>query len=73
MPSSIDEFFDSDYLLKKTYLRNSQNDAVHLNSQGLAEIAQIIKMQIFSRYNRRKDGKPYSSVTKAGSDRGGAT
>ena len=72
MPS-IKEFFDSDYLLKKTYLRNSQNDAVHLNSQGLAEIARIIKMEIFSRYNRRKDGKPYSTATKAFGDRGGST
>ena len=72
MPS-IDEFFDSDYLLKKTYLRNSQNDAVHLNSKGLAEIAGIIKMQIFSRYNRRKDGRPYSTATRAVGDRGGAT
>ena len=75
MPTKHDirEFFDSDLLLKKAFLRNSPNDAVHLNSKGLIEIAFVIKSQIFSGYRRKSSGGPKGSASKAGSGKGNKT
>ena len=62
MPSTY-EFCDHEYLLRKEFLRNSANDAVHLNSYGLSRLAQLIKSQIFGRYSRRTDALPYRRST----------
>ena len=69
----IEQFFDSDMLLNKTFLRNSVNEAIHLNSRGLIEIASIIKSQINNRYPRKSGGGPKSSAHKAGSGLGSKT
>ena len=73
MPS-LGEFVDQDYLLKRDFLRNSPNDAVHLNSYGLSLIVQIIKSVIIRGYRRKSDpGGPKSSASKAGSSQGNTT
>ena len=69
----IKEFFDSDSLLNRAFLRNSVNDAVHLNSRGLIEIASVIKYQIFNGYRRKSGGGAKASAPKAGSGRGSKT
>ena len=69
----IKDFFDNEFLLNRAFLRNSVNDAVHLNSRGLIEIASIIKSQIFSGYRRKSSGGTKASAPKAGSGRGSIT
>ena len=69
----INEFFDGDLLLNRAFLRNSTNDAIHLNSRGLIEIANIIKSQVFNGYRRKPGGGPRSSAPKAVGGQGGQT
>ena len=69
----LKSFFDSDLLLNRELLRNTVNDAVHLNSRGLIEIASVIKSQIFNGYRRKSGGGPKGSAPKAGSVWGSKT
>ena len=69
----IKEFFDNESLLNRAFLRNSVNEAVHLNSRGLIEIASVIKSQIFSGYRRKSGGGSRTSAPKASSGRGSIT
>ena len=73
--NDIEKFFDSDNLLNRAFLRNStnQNDAVHLNSRGLIEIAFVIKSQIFLGYRRKSAGGPKALAPKASSGQGNQT
>ena len=69
----IKDFFDDEFLLNRAFLRNSVNEAVHLNSRGLIEIASIIKSQIFNGYRRKSSGGTKGSAPKAVSGQGSQT
>ena len=60
MPA-LHEFFDNEYLLRKGLART--DDAIHLNSSGLAKLAKIIKTHILG---ERRVGRTYRTALGAG-------